>query len=93
VAWRFSRVMSPRLSMKTQKEEKWAVMGRELLWAGCGFRNEADATSWGAYEGAVKADLDPSSGITAECGCAYSAEMRFVMAPASWSLWAVGIEQ
>jgi len=26
----------PRLSTKTQKEEKRAVMGRELIWAVCG---------------------------------------------------------
>jgi hypothetical protein len=33
--------------MKTQNEEKWAVMGRELLWAVCGLKDEDEATPLG----------------------------------------------
>jgi hypothetical protein len=43
--------MSTRPSTKTQKEEKWAVMRPELLWAVSGLKDEEEATRWGAYEG------------------------------------------
>ena len=38
VAWRWSRLMSTRLSTKTQNEENRAVMGLELLGAVCGLK-------------------------------------------------------
>jgi hypothetical protein len=38
-------------STKAQNEENRAVMGRELLWAVCGFKNEAVGTPLGACEG------------------------------------------
>jgi hypothetical protein len=41
-------------STKTQNEENRAVLGRELLWAVCGFKNEAVGTPLGAYEGQSK---------------------------------------
>jgi hypothetical protein len=33
------------------------VMGRELLWAVCGFQRRGRATPWGAYEGALKSSM------------------------------------
>jgi hypothetical protein len=45
-------------STKTQNEENRAVMGRELLWAMCGFQRRGHAPRWGTYEGVVKADLE-----------------------------------
>jgi hypothetical protein len=36
--------------MKTQKEENRAVIGRELSCAVCGLKDEAEATSLGAYD-------------------------------------------
>jgi hypothetical protein len=47
VAWRSVAIYEYASSMKTQNEEKWAVMGLELLCAVCGLKDEAKATPWG----------------------------------------------
>jgi hypothetical protein len=47
VAWRPVATYEYAPSMRTQKEEKRAVMGLELLWAVCGLKDEAEAPRWG----------------------------------------------
>jgi hypothetical protein len=47
VAWGSVETYDFAPSMKTQKEEKGAVMRPELLWAVCGLKDEDEATPLG----------------------------------------------